>query len=35
MTPNPSVRRFGNFIAQKIHAAAQVTQMTEHEKNFS
>ena len=35
MTPNPSVRRFGNFIAQKINAAAQATQMTEDEKSFS
>ena len=35
MTPNPSVRRYGNFIAQKMHAAAQASQMTEHEKSFS
>ncbi len=35
MTPNPNVRRFGNFIAQKMHAAAQATEMTEQEKSFS
>jgi hypothetical protein len=35
MTPNPSVRRFGNIIAHKIHMAAQASQMTEQETSFA